>query len=166
MQLKAGAKAEEIYVDKGMSVLKPACVEWMMQSWKMLREKGKMIRRGWTSIGLDKTFDLQFATAAAKKILSGSMSATGIDEEQEDDDISDADAQQVADEENDSDLAADLQDDEDDATVEEALAAAIEDRCVLGVRRSARLQGNDIMRSYHIASQLQNQILNCIDQDE
>ena len=57
-----------------------------------------------------------------------------------------ADAQQVADEDNDSD---DLQDDEDDATVEEALAAAIEDRCVLGVRRSARLQGNDIMRSYH-----------------
>ena len=82
-----------------MTVLKPACVEWMMQSWKMLREKGKMIRKGWTSIGLDKTFDLQFATAAAKKILSGSMSATGIDEKQEDDDISDADAQQVADEE-------------------------------------------------------------------
>ena len=68
------------------------------------------------------------------------MSATGIDEKQEDDDISDADAQQVADEDNDSD---DLQDDEDDATVEEALAAAIEDRCVLGVRRSARLQGNE-----------------------
>ena len=94
------------------------------------------------------------------------MSATGIDEKQEDDDISDAYAQQVADEENDSDLAADLQDDEDDATVEEALAAAIEGRCVLGVRRSARLQGNDIMRSYHVASQLQNQILNCIYQDE
>ena len=58
LQLKVDAKAEEISIDKGMSVLKPACVEWMMQSWKMLREKGKMIRKGWTSIGLDKTFDL------------------------------------------------------------------------------------------------------------
>ena len=109
---------------------------------------------------------MSFATAAAKKILSGSMSATGIDEKQEDDDISDADALQVEDEENDSDLATDLQDDEDDATVEEALAAAIEDRLLVGVRRSARLQGNDIMRSYHVATQLQNQILNCIEHVE
>jgi hypothetical protein len=85
---------------------------------------------------------------------------------EEDDDISDADALQVEDEENNSDLATDLQDDEDDATVEEALAAAIEDRLLVGVRRSARLQGNDIMRSYHVATQLQNQILNCIEHVE
>ena len=55
----------------------------MMQSWKMLREKGKMIRKGWKNIGLDQTFDLSFATAVAKKIRSGSMSETGIDEKQE-----------------------------------------------------------------------------------
>jgi len=90
------------------------------------------------------------------------MSEDGLDEKEESDDEIDEQYSEAEIDEYNEEVAVDsnVEDDEDDATVEEALAAAIEARPVVGVRRSQRLQGNDIMRNYHLQLQMQDQIYN------
>ena len=51
-------------------------------------------------------------------------------------------------------------DDEEEVSINDALVAFIEDRPVVGVRRSARLQQTESQRrDYRVASLLQNEIL-------
>ena len=50
------------------------------------------------------------------------------------------------------------QDEEEEVDIDACLAAAVEDRPVIGMRRSARLSGNaEVRQSLHIAQLLQEQ---------
>ena len=71
--LKANVKPELIRVSNGMPIMKPLCVEWAWNSWKVLRENSEVIASGWKRMGFDKLLDLKFQNDSMKLILNQAL---------------------------------------------------------------------------------------------
>ena len=50
--IKAGAAPSELKVETGMAKLKPLLVEWVWASWRDLKDKTALMKKGWEKCGL------------------------------------------------------------------------------------------------------------------
>lgn len=156
--LKAGAQPDQIKVDVGLHRMKPLLVKWMMLSWRALSENRDMIKKGWAKAGLGKVMQAEFQLESMNTIINMEPPVNS-ESEAEEDQASAADMEQryedvILDDED------EVSDDEEEVNINDALVAFIEERPVIGVRRSARLQQSESQRADHaVASLLQNEIL-------
>jgi hypothetical protein len=155
--LDAGATADTLRVDVGMARMKPLLVKWMMASWKQLRGRDAMIRKGWETAGLGDVMKSEVQREAMRLVISKQLVMIGADgEEAELDGSSAADLAEILEEENDGDE--EVEEDEEEIDVDVCLAACVEERPVVGDRRSARLQAASSERSsLRMAQLLQEQ---------
>jgi hypothetical protein len=158
--ISAGVEPTQVKLDTGMGVMKPKLVEWMMSSWKLLRSKRVLIQKGWEKAGLDKVMQPATQDKALEALGAGVISI-----DQKDVGLEEADTESAAD-------AAELQaetamdendeppDDEEEIDADVCLAALIEDRLVVGTRRSMRVREQfSVRRDHDIARYTQEQIL-------
>jgi hypothetical protein len=151
--LEAGANAHEVRVDVKMARMKPLLVKWMMTSWKQLRARDAMIRKGWSTAGLGDVMDADVQREAMRQVLSQQLSLMGNEGEVEQDAGSAADAIELEEEEMNGDDG-DVEEDEEEIDVDVCLAACVEERPMVGVRRSSRLQAGASERSSRQMAQL------------
>lgn len=154
-QILAGMDAgisDQHLVEKRIAVLKPLVVQWMLESWKELKKRKEMLVRGWQRIGIHHAFDSERQIEAARKVMAKELKISDrhegkIEEEEEDDEEDSFDR-----DENESDEEADM---------DTVIAACMEERPVVGTKRSARLaKKGDIMRDYRLAQSLHDSQLN------
>jgi len=50
--IKNGAAPSELKVETGMATLKPLLVEWVWESWRELKQRTTLIKKGWEKCGL------------------------------------------------------------------------------------------------------------------
>ena len=50
--IKNGAAPSELKVNTGMATLKPLLFEWVWASWRDLKDKTALIKKGWAKCGL------------------------------------------------------------------------------------------------------------------
>ena len=143
-----------------MGVMKPKLVEWMMSSWKLLRSKRQLIQKGWEKAGLDKVMQPDTQDKALAALGAGLISMDHNDlglEEADTESAADAAELQAETEMDEKDEPAD---DEEEIDADVCLAALIEDRLVVGVRRSTRVREQySVRRDHDIARYTQEQIL-------
>jgi hypothetical protein len=157
MLLDAGATPEQLRVDVGLKRMKPLLVKWMMTAWKLLRTRDAMIRKGWAKAGLGDVMNADVQKEAMKQALSRQLlSAHAEGQEDEPEILANSVPVELEDEmENDDD---DIEDDEEELDIDVCLAAAVEDKPMVGIRRSARLSANaEERRSLRVAQLLQEQ---------
>jgi hypothetical protein len=153
--LDAGATADTLRVDVGMVRMKPLLVKWLMTSWRQLRGRDAMIRKGWTTAGLGDVMNAEIQREAMRLVVSRQLALDAGGEGTEEDGSSAADAAEVQEEDDDDEY---VEEDEEEIDVDVCLAACVEERPVVGERRSARLQaGSSERSSRHLAQLLQEQ---------
>ena len=116
-----------------------------------------MIRKGWETAGLGDVMKSEVQREAMRLVVSKQLVMIGADgEEAELDGSSAADLAEILEEENDGDE--DVEEEEEEIDVDACLAACVEERPVVGDRRSARLQAASSERSsLRMAQLLQEQ---------
>ena len=144
-------------IEKKISILKPLAVEWMMNSWLQLRERHSMIAAGWKKIGIDKALTEERRKEAQRKAGRGEIKLDDADEKQETNSVN-SQCGSFSDEldlEADS-LVEDVDDDEEEANIDEVIVAAREEKPISGTRRSARVQAREeVNNDAHLARQIQ-----------
>jgi len=136
--------------------MKPLLVKWLLKSWRELRTREVMVRKGWAKSGLGDVMDTEVQKEAMRQALSRQLLAVNAEgEEEEPDAVANSTSVEMQEELEEDD---EVEDDEEEVDIDVCLAAAVEDRPVIGVRRSARLSANaEVRQSLHIAQLLQEQ---------
>ena len=145
----AGTPPDQVRLDTGMGVMKPKLVEWMMRSWKLLQSKGELIQKGWQKAGLDNIMLPAIQDQALQALGAGLISIDQNDvglEEPNTESAADAAELQAETEIDDNN---EPPDDEEEIDADVCLAALIEDRLVVGVRRSERVREQASIRRDH-----------------
>jgi hypothetical protein len=154
--LAAGATPETLRVDVGMHRMKPLLVKWLLSSWRQLRTRDAMIRKGWVTAGLGDVMNADVQREAMRLVVNNQLVLAGADGEgTEEEPASAADTSEI---EGEADDEEEVEEDEEEIDVDVCLAACVEERKVVGVRRSARLQaGSSERASQRVAQLLQEQ---------
>ena len=157
--LDAGATPEQLRVGVGLKRMKPLLVKWMMTAWKLLRTRDAMIRKGWAKAGLGDVMNADVQKEAMKQALSRQLlSAHAEGQEDEPAIFANSVPVELEDEMENDDDDDDIEDDEEELDIDVCLAAAVEDKPMVGIRRSARLSANaEERRSLRVAQLLQEQ---------
>jgi hypothetical protein len=158
--INGGTAPAQLRLDTGMGVMKPKLVEWMMSSWKLLQSKSELIQKGWQKAGLDRIMQPAIQDKSLQALGAGLISIDQNDvglEEPNTESAADAAELQA---ETEIDDNQEPPDDEEEIDADVCLAALIEDRLVVGVRRSERVREQaSIRRDHDIARYTQEQIL-------
>jgi hypothetical protein len=150
--LDAGATPDTLRVEVGMVRMKPLLVKWLMVAWKQLRARDAMIRKGWSTAGLGDVMNAEVQREAMRMVVSKQLVLVGAEGEgTEEEPASAADTFEVEGEDDDEE---DVEEDEEEVDVDACLAACVEERPVVGVRRSARLQADSSERASRYMAQL------------
>lgn len=147
--IRAGASPGSVKVDTGLVRMKPLLVKWLMSAWQRLKVQKALLKQGWSIAGFDKVYDAEFQNEALLKQARGELKTN---EEVEDE------LESAADEEDDAvefDGPEEKEEEAEEMNVEEALAAAVEQRpTAVGVRRSDRLSASAATRQERTILQL------------
>ena len=106
-----------------------------------------MIRKGWTTAGLGDVMNAEVQREAMRLVVSRQLALDAGGEGTEEDGSSAADAVEVQEEDDDDEY---VEEDEEEIDVDVCLAACVEERPVVGERRSARLQAGSSERRVDI----------------
>ena len=115
--IKNGAAPNELKVSTGMVALKPLLVEWVWSSWRNLKDKTELIKKGWGKCGLGEVLEPTKQVEGLKFIADNAQRAADLAKEEAE--------PAIVVEEDDSDVE-DETDESEDADVENTLAACLE----------------------------------------